>query len=167
MSARDGLTLIELLVVMTLLALLVGIAVPRFWAAARRADAAAIISDIHTIRLAAVERWADEGSYPATADMGEVPPGLGPYLPDGFVFGYQGNRVVYRWRRWTLPGTTGEPTYMGGVQIRSEDAELMAAVRNLYRGPVSFGDQNRLVFLVRPDPTLFRRGTQLAPPSTR
>ncbi|MHB1193255.1 MAG: type II secretion system protein [Longimicrobiales bacterium] len=94
-TRRGGFTLFELLTVMTLLAILAGITVPILRGAVARADAARVISDVNTVRLAAFQYLSDGGVLPAAGAWGEIPTEFVGYLPGGFDFSYKG--VEYAW----------------------------------------------------------------------
>lgn len=67
-QARQGFTLIELLVVITIIALLLTIAVPRYFGGVDRAKEAVLQEDLATMRDALDKFYADTGKYPATLD---------------------------------------------------------------------------------------------------
>ena len=61
---RIGFTLIELLVVMAIIALLLTIALPRYWHSTDRAKEAVLKEDLAQIRIAIDQYHADRGKYP-------------------------------------------------------------------------------------------------------
>lgn len=63
---RGGFTLIELLVVMTILALLLSLAAPRYFNSVERAKDSILRSDLATLRQAIDKYYGDTGQYPAT-----------------------------------------------------------------------------------------------------
>ena len=65
---RDGFTLIELLVVMSIIALLLTIAVPRYFHSVDKAKEAALKEDLMQLRSGIDQYYADRGSYPARLD---------------------------------------------------------------------------------------------------
>jgi hypothetical protein len=78
-----------------------------------------------------------------------VPPTLAPSLPGGFVFQFRD--VAYRWDHWPLPnGLPGNPsqTVLIGLTVRAPDAELLTALRSLYRGRVTFGSSTEVTFVL-------------------
>lgn len=146
---RRGFSLIELLVSLTILGILANLALPALTGLRRRAEAAHIIADVHAVRLAAHDHFVGTGAYPAAGQWGVVPPTLAPSLPDGFEFRYRD--VVYRWENWPLPdGLPSDPsqTVLLGLTVRSPDAVLMAAVRGLYKGRVTFGSSSEITFVL-------------------
>jgi len=60
----SGFTLIELLVVMAIIALLLTIALPRYWHSTDRAKEAVLKEDLAQIRIAIDQYHADRGKYP-------------------------------------------------------------------------------------------------------
>ncbi|MEO8163815.1 MAG: prepilin-type N-terminal cleavage/methylation domain-containing protein [Betaproteobacteria bacterium] len=63
-SLRAGFTLIELLVVMAIIALLLTIAVPRYWKSTDKAKEAVLKQDLAHMRVAIDQFHADRGKYP-------------------------------------------------------------------------------------------------------
>jgi len=63
---RSGFTLIELLVVMSIIALLLAIAVPRYFQSVTRARESVLKENIALIRDALDKHYADTGKYPVT-----------------------------------------------------------------------------------------------------
>lgn len=63
--AARGFTLIELIVVMAIIALLVSIAAPRYFAHIDRSKEAVLRQDLHVLREAIDKFHADKGQYPA------------------------------------------------------------------------------------------------------
>jgi len=94
-DARAGFSLAELAVVVMIVGILAGVAIPNLVSARYRAEAAHIVSDVHTIQLAAYGYLGDNGKFPPSAGYGSVPPQLAPYLPDGYEFSY--HNVQYAW----------------------------------------------------------------------
>lgn len=65
---KRGFTLVELLVVITIIALLLTIAVPRYFGGVDRAKEAVLQEDLATMRDALDKFYADTGKYPETLD---------------------------------------------------------------------------------------------------
>jgi general secretion pathway protein G len=65
---RTGFTLIELLVVMSIIALLLALAVPRYFHSVSRAREAVLKENLTLIRDALDKHYADTGSYPANME---------------------------------------------------------------------------------------------------
>ena len=69
MSRRGaGFTLIELLVVMSIIALLLAVAVPRYFKSVTRAKEAVLKENLMLIRDALDKHYADTGTYPASME---------------------------------------------------------------------------------------------------
>lgn len=135
-------------------ALIVGIAanvvLPLRHRAERRADAAAVLSVFHALRVAAQDRFARDGAYPASTAWGTVPASLEPSLPAGFSLGGRGD-VEFRWRRWPLPnGLPGRPgrRVLLGVDVRTTDRALLRAVRLLHRGPIADLGERKITLVI-------------------
>ena len=63
-SPRRGFTLIELLVVLSIIALLLTIAVPRYFGSVDRAKEATLRQDLSVMRDAIDKYYGDQGKYP-------------------------------------------------------------------------------------------------------
>lgn len=146
---RRGMTLIELLVTLTIMGILANLAFPALSALRVRAEAARIIGDVAAIRIAAFDHYATHGTYPASGQWGSAPGSLAGSLPPGLAF--RSRHAEYRWERWSLPhGAPGDPsqTTLPGLTMRSARPDLVAAVRGLYRGKVSFGSSTEITFVL-------------------
>jgi len=67
-NLHNGFTLIELLVVMTIVALLMSIAVPRYFQSVSKAEENVLKEDLTLMREALDKYHADSGKYPDTLD---------------------------------------------------------------------------------------------------
>lgn len=65
---RFGFTLIELLVVMTIVALLLTLALPRYFGSIDKSKEAVLKENLHQMREAISRYYADKGRYPETLD---------------------------------------------------------------------------------------------------
>jgi len=65
---RAGFTLIELIVVMAIIALLVTIAVPRYFTSVERSKEAVLRTDLNVMREAIDKFYGDKGRYPENLD---------------------------------------------------------------------------------------------------
>ncbi|MFN7085522.1 MAG: type II secretion system protein [Burkholderiales bacterium] len=65
---RDGFTLIELLVVLAIIALLLMLAVPRYFSSVDRAKEAVLKENLYQMRDAIGKYYADKGRYPASIE---------------------------------------------------------------------------------------------------
>ena len=137
---RRGFTLIELMVVVSIVGILATLATPKVVEAMRRAKAAAILSDLNTIRGAALASFQQTSTYPVTGDWGVVPPELVAHLPQDFKF--TGNGAQYRWQLWgTVSGGVGvvsgaTDVAVIGLGVKSDDPQLLAQVATLAQGAI-------------------------------
>ncbi len=81
--------LVLLVVVPVVMAMLAGIAVPRFTSAIHQADAARIVTDVRMIETAAFTHLETENQLPRRAGVRTVRPDLAPLLPDNMTSSYQ------------------------------------------------------------------------------
>lgn len=84
--ATGGFSLIELLVVVLIVSILAAIAQPRVQRALVKARAAEVVGALKVVDVAVRGYEADRNTWPPDRSVGEIPAGLGPYLPDGFSF---------------------------------------------------------------------------------
>jgi len=68
MVKRLGFTLIELMVVMTIVALLLTLALPRYFGSVDKSKEAVLKENLHQIREAISRYYADKGRYPESLD---------------------------------------------------------------------------------------------------
>jgi general secretion pathway protein G len=66
--SRTGFTLIELLVVMTIIAILLTLAVPRYFGSMDRSKEAVLKEDLYQLRDAIGKYYGDKGKYPESLD---------------------------------------------------------------------------------------------------
>lgn len=65
---NKGFTLVELLVVLSILALLLTLAVPKYFTSIEKAKDATLKQDLNTLRESIDKYYADNGKYPNTLD---------------------------------------------------------------------------------------------------
>ncbi len=68
MRPRSGFTLIELLVVMAIIALLLTLAIPRYFGSLERSKEAVLREDLFQLRDAIGKYYGDKGKYPDSLD---------------------------------------------------------------------------------------------------
>jgi prepilin-type N-terminal cleavage/methylation domain-containing protein len=132
---RTGFTMVELLTVTAIMGTLVRIAVPDLHKAVVKAEAASVVGDFETVRVAVLNYHADHLQWPADGYSGVVPPGLAPYLPDGFSFVRQGYQLD--WENWVLPSGLPQHPDTGvllGISIVTSNRELGQEVVDLLGG---------------------------------
>lgn len=143
---RRGFSLIELMIVVSIMGILASIALPAYQHARRQADAAHLIADFNSIRLAAYNQFTTQGTYPASTGWGVVPAVFAPTLGAGFPFEYK--TVDYRWMRWGDPqGNRGGNLPRFGLEFRTNDKALLAVVRSKFGG-MATGSGNRLTLIM-------------------
>jgi prepilin-type N-terminal cleavage/methylation domain-containing protein len=106
-SDRRGFTLVETLVAIAVVAILAGVAAPPIVAARHRAQAAAAIGNVETIRAALVSYFGDNGSWPdGDGTKGAVPSALTNYLTTA-TFSNSAFSVAYKYATTTTCTTHG------------------------------------------------------------
>lgn len=70
MKRKSGFTLVELLVVMAIIALLLSLAVPRYFGSVDRSKEAVLKENLYLMRDALQKYYGDKGKYPS--DLGEL-----------------------------------------------------------------------------------------------
>lgn len=68
MRPRSGFTLIELLVVMAIIALLLSLAIPRYFGSLERSKEAVLREDLFQVRDAIGKYYGDRGKYPESLE---------------------------------------------------------------------------------------------------
>jgi prepilin-type N-terminal cleavage/methylation domain-containing protein len=137
---RSGFTIVELLTVMIVLGLLAGIAVLKYIDLRHRARAAAVVGDLHAVRIAAYGAMYENGSWPAETGPGNVPPGLAPYLPASFSFVKP--EYTLDWENFAPPGGGPAMPFQVGVVITAAEPKLQHTLEQILgtKGPfISFG----------------------------
>ena len=124
MRMRRAFSIIELLITMALIGLLTRIAVPRYSEMKRRAIAAAILGDVHAIRIAALTHYTEHGAFPPDAGVGQLPAQLTENLPTGFSF----DRIDYDydWHVWTATNSSGNIETLVGISVLVTDTRIAA-----------------------------------------
>lgn len=131
-AGRGGFSLVELLIVLLMVGILAQISIPSYQRHIRMARAAAAVSDVQTVRLAAYAYNSDTHAWPADVNRGVVPPELSPYLQPGFTF--QREHYLLDWDHWVLPDGSPQRSETGvlvGVSITTDDARFGAAFLDL------------------------------------
>ena len=68
MSGKRGFTLIELLVVLAIIGVLLALAAPRYFSSVDRSKEAVLRENLHQMREAIQQYYADKGKYPETLE---------------------------------------------------------------------------------------------------
>lgn len=106
---RRGFTLVELLVVMTIMALLLSIAAPRYFDSHERAKEAALRADLRVLREAIDKHKADTGRLPETLDV---------LVTQRYVLAIPVDPITQRHDSWLLIGSP-DPAQAGVYDVRS------------------------------------------------
>lgn len=131
---------------MVVIGLLAGIAVPRYGEMKRRAIAAAIMGDVHAVRIAAFSYYTENGMFPPDAGAGMLPPQLVANLPNGFTFDRPD--FDYDWHVWTIPSGSGSETLVGVTVICSDPLLAAQIVKTAGAGYVPIVTPTRVTLLV-------------------
>lgn len=129
MRRRRGFSFIELLLTMAIIGLLARIGVPRYREMKLRATAAAIMGDVHAIRIAALTHYTEQGVFPPDAGAGQLPPQLVDNLPFGFTFAH--NDFDYDWHVWTSTNASGNTETLVGITVIVADPRLAARLAHV------------------------------------
>lgn len=128
---RRGFTLVELLATVAILGLLASIALPKYQYLRKKAVAVDVMAAMVAVRTAAFNYNGTTGQWPATAGLGVVPGGLGPYLPGGLSFRTANYRL--RWRQVSVGRGPTRSTYQV-LLARFTDGQLCQGVAGLWGG---------------------------------
>ncbi len=128
MRRRRGFTFIEILVVVVVLAIFTSLAVLKYIDLRHRALSASATADLQAVRLAAYSAWYEHGVWPNEVAGGQVPAGLVPYLPSGFIFSKP--EYTLDWDNFVPPGGGPSGAMQLGVVVSSSNAQLMKALQN-------------------------------------
>ncbi len=141
-SDRRGFSLIELVMVVSIVSLLAAIAQPALNRVVVKARAAEAISNLNVIKVAVQGYEADFLNFPPEAAVGVIPTGLVDYLPDNFVFAFDGYTLDYD----NFTGPDGQPvddgTFSVGLTVVPDDLTLgQAMVQLIGSGILAFDDR--------------------------
>lgn len=143
---RRGFSLIELLTVMLIIGILAGIAIPQLRGAVGKADAARVVSDVNTIRLAAHDHLAEHSVFPSSGGQGSVPADMADDLPDGFPFSFED--VTYTWMSLQLFGTSFWGRELGIVWVRYPSDSPVGRALQSHRSNTAFWTPTQMLFLI-------------------
>lgn len=130
---RAGFTLVELLLTMAVIGILAQIAIPNYKGLTIKARAVDVVADMEVVEQAARGYQGDRHSWPPESPPGVVPAGMGPFLPDGFVFA--GEDFTLDWENLAVPGgLPGDPstTRILGIGVQTGNASLAQALVEVF-----------------------------------
>lgn len=136
-------------IVLLILAVLLIVFAPHLFGATKNALAARIVCDFNTIIKASMSAYAENDEFPATCEWGELPEDLAYHLPRNFTFAFEG--VEYRWRNWDVPSglpSDASKKVLVGLQVRTNDADLIARIVDLYRGRLTQLKENQVTLVI-------------------
>ena len=148
---RDGFTFVELMTVLIVLGLLASLAILKYIDLTHRARAAQAAGDLEAVRIAAYGAWYETGKWPAEVGAGVIPPGLAPYLPQGFTF--QRNEYTLDWENFSPPNGGQTAGMQVGVVVTSSNVRLQHALENALGSKLPFTDVGGVLtfIIVGPD----------------
>ena len=118
-QGRRGFTLVELVVVVLVIGVLAAIAMPNLRSALMKARAAEAVGDLQVLRHAVFTYVGDHHQWPPDAGVGEVPPGMAEYLPEGWSMMKKNYEMNYD--NWS---DGGAPAKFIGVTVEVADVEF-------------------------------------------
>jgi type II secretory pathway pseudopilin PulG len=131
---------------MAVIGLLAAIALPRLRDMKRKATAAAIIGDVHAIRIAAFSYYTEHGTFPPDAASATLPPQLVDNLPLGFSF--DNVDYDYDWHIWSTSSGGSSETLIG-ISVMVTDPGLAAQlVQTAGAGYIPIVTPTQVTFLI-------------------
>ena len=147
---RSGMTLVEVLIVVFIIGILARMAIPKYDAVRRRAQATAIVSELATVRDAAFHYNADTQLWPSNTAAGTIPVVLLPYLPKGLTF-RPSTTTSYVWLLTGMSGNNpinGTDNSLMAVGVSTTDAALRTSVLSAMGGNATYVSGNAAYFLL-------------------
>lgn len=115
---RHAFTLVELIAVIVVLAILAGVAVPKYFQYAARARAAAVEGSLKVMQRALLAYNRDTGAWPPDVQPRTAPAGLNPYMDINVWTQLTPVGTVWDYENWSSPQWSW-PTPVVGITIRS------------------------------------------------
>jgi prepilin-type N-terminal cleavage/methylation domain-containing protein len=136
LRADRGFTLLELVVVLTVIAILMGVAIPAYFTFLSNTRAAQAVADLQAVRAAVYLYYGDSGQWPAESPPGVPPTGIAPNLPKNFIFANKYYQLDYdNWVALQTRGRAPNGTDTAiGISIVSRDPKLLLRIQRLIRG---------------------------------
>jgi type II secretory pathway pseudopilin PulG len=139
---------VEILIATTIVAVLSGIAVPKFRDMKRKATATQILGDFDVVRIAVMTFYVDSGYFPPESGSGAMPRNLKGYLPVNFLLKKKDWTLDYE--NWGLK-TGSKYTKTGvviGVSVTTPDETLGQTAMKLIGNAPSFTVGSKYTFLI-------------------
>jgi len=155
-----GFTLIELLTVVAIIGILVNIAVPALRHQIKRAQAARVVTDFLAVQRAALQYYADHGSFPRDYHPGKEPPEFVPYLKHAVNWRRPIPGSRYDWENWVRRNGKPKHKWTGvlyGFSITTRDMDLVHAIEDIYDGPFHYTLGRNYTFVIQPLDSARRR----------
>jgi hypothetical protein len=117
MTDRAKVILLEIICLLVIAGSIALIAVPKMDDLKRRNTAEGVLADVEDMRNAVYSFYSDSAYFPAETPGRAIPPGLGPYLPRGFVTNRPYGSITYKnWPGDARPAPTDTVTTGPDVQ---------------------------------------------------
>ena len=120
-TSRRGFTLVELLIVLVVLVILAGMGLLKYIDLRTTAQTAAVAGDIRSVTVAVFNYYAEFETWPEESGPGQVPAGLGKFLPGGLTDQLSRPEYTLDYENITL-----EDAPLIGVSVSSTNDKLMA-----------------------------------------
>jgi prepilin-type N-terminal cleavage/methylation domain-containing protein len=118
MPSRRAFTLVELIAVIVVLAILAGVAVPRFFDTSTRARAASIASSFKVIARSVIAYHRDNGAWPADIQPSICPQEILAYMEPDIWLKPTAVNMDLDFENWDSPQWE-QPTPAVGISLRS------------------------------------------------
>jgi hypothetical protein len=122
MRTRRAVAFIELLLATMQVGLLARIVLPRYHEMKLRQTAAAIVGDVHAIRVAAFTHYTEKGYFPPDAKSRQLPAELVKNFPAGFSF--ERPEFNYAWDVWSRTTAGDDRETLVGITVLVSDSRL-------------------------------------------
>lgn len=110
-GSNRGFTFVELMVVLAIIALLLTVALPRYFSGVERAKEAVLKEDLFVMREAIDDYYADKGSYPASLQI---------LVTERYIREVPVDPVTDSNETWMLIGLPQDPTVVYDVRSGAE-----------------------------------------------